>query len=142
MLVNGDFEKVNLDGWTITGDKSAVDAVSKAGDSLGQGSMHYWADKDFAFVAQQEVTGLKDGKYTVAVSTQGGGGQSKYELFIIGDNGERKAAAITDTGWNKWQTVEIKDVVVKNGKATIGVAMQAKAGSWGSLDNFEFYLQQ
>ena len=142
LLVNGDFEKVNLDGWTITGDKSAVDAVSKAGDSLGQGSMHYWSDKDFAFAVQQEVKGLKDGKYTVAVSTQGGGGQSKYELFIIGDNGEKKTAPITDNGWNKWQTVEIKDVIVKNGKATIGVEMQAKAGSWGSLDNFEFYLQQ
>jgi arabinogalactan endo-1,4-beta-galactosidase len=119
-----------------------VDAVSKAGDSLGQGSLHYWADKNFAFVVQQEVKGLKDGKYTVAVSTQGGGGQSKYELFIIGDNGEKKTAAIADTGWNKWQTVEIKDVTVKNGKAVIGVEMQANAGNWGSMDNFEFYLQQ
>ncbi len=99
-------------------------------------------DADFAFVVQQEVKGLKDGKYTVAVSTQGGGGQSKYELFIIGDNGEKKTAPITDNGWNKWQTVEIKDVIVKNGKATIGVEMQANAGNWGSMDNFEFYLQQ
>ena len=43
----------------------------------------------------------------------------------------------------KWQVTYAEEILsVKNGKATIGVAMQAKAGSWGSLDNFEFYLQQ
>lgn len=142
LVRNGNFEKVNIDGWTIMGDKGAVNAVSKAGDSLGQGSMHYWADKTFAFTASQDFTGLKDGKYTVAVSTQGGGGQASYKLFVIGDNGQKQTADIKDIGWNKWQTVEIKDVVVKNGKATIGVEMQANAGNWGSLDNFEFYLQE
>ena len=142
LVRNGNFEKVNLDGWTITGDKGAVNAVSKAGDSLGQGSMHYWADKAFAFTVSQDFTGLKDGKYTVAVSTQGGGGQASYKLFVIGDNGQKQTVDIKDVGWNKWQTVEIKDVVVKNGKATIGAEMQANAGNWGSLDNFEFYLQE
>ncbi len=49
---------------------------------------------------------------------------------------------IKDTGWNKWQPTEIKDVEVKDGKATIGVALDAPAGTWGSLDNFEFYRQE
>lgn len=142
LVKNGDFEKVNLDGWTIEGDKGAVDAVSKAGDSLGQGSMHYWSDKAFAFKATQTFTNLKDGKYTVAVSTQGGGGQFKYQLFIVGDKGETQSKDIKDIGWNKWQVTEIRDVVVKDGKATIGVMMEATPGNWGSLDNFEFYRQE
>lgn len=141
LVKNADFEKVTLDNWTITGDKGAIDAISKAGDSLGQGSMHYWSDKAFAFKATQEITGLKDGKYTVAVSTQGGGGQFKYQLFVVGDNDKMQSVNIKDDGWNHWQTWEIKDVEVKNGKATIGVIMEATPGNWGSLDNFEFYRQ-
>lgn len=141
LVKNPDFENVNLDGWTITGDTGAVSAVSKAGDALGQGAMHYWSDKAFAFTASQTFTGLKDGKYTVAVSTQGGGGQESYELFAE-SNGKRLTAPITDTKWNEWHTVTIKDVEVKGGKATIGVTMKAAPGLWGSLDNFEFYRQE
>ena len=80
------------------------------------------------------------GKYTLRVSTQGGGGQSKYELFCE-VNGKRQTAGIKDTKWNEWHTVEIKDIEVKGGTATIGVTMQAKPGTWGSLDNFEFIKQ-
>ena len=142
LVQNPAFESVKLDGWTITGDKQAVDCVSKAGDALGQGAMHYWAADAFHFTAQQSFTGLKDGKYTVAVSTQGGGGQKLAQLFIIGDKGQKLTADIKDEGWNKWHVTTIKDVVVKDGKATIGVEMDAAPGNWGSLDNFEFYLQE
>ena len=43
---------------------------------------------------------------------------------------------------NKWQPTEIRDVEVKDGKAIIGVTLDAPAGTWGSLDNFEFYRQE
>ena len=142
LVQNPAFESVKLDGWTITGDKQAVDCVSKAGDALGQGAMHYWAANAFHFTAQQSFTGLKDGKYTVSVMTQGGGGQKLAQLFVIGDKGQKLTADIKDQGWNKWITTTIKDVVVKDGKATIGVDMDANAGNWGSFDNFEFYLQE
>ena len=142
LLQNGNFEKVTLDGWKITGSKGAVDAVSKAGDSLGQGSLHYWADKPFEFTASQEVTGLKPGKYTATVSAQGGGGQMEYRLFIIGDNGEKKTVDIKDTKWNEWHTFEIKDVEIHKGTAAVGIEMKAPAGTWGSVDDFELYLQE
>ena len=35
----------------------------------------------------------------------------------------------------------IKDIEVKGGTATIGITMQAKPGTWGSMDNFEFVRQ-
>lgn len=142
LVQNGDFEKVSLDGWTIEGDKSAVSAISKAGDSLGQGSMHYWAAKAFSIKASQQLNGLKDGKYTLSVSTQGGGGQAAYKLFVVGDNGKKQTADIKDTGWNKWVTVTIRDIEIKNGKAVIGIEMQGNAENWGSMDNFEFYRQE
>jgi len=136
---NGDFEGITLDGWNITGDQ-CVNAIQKAGDALGQGAMHYWSDKAFGFTASQTLRNLPDGKYTLRVSTQGGGGQSKYKLFCE-VNGKRQTAGIKDTKWNDWHTVEIKDIEVKGGTATIGVTMQAKPGTWGSLDNFEFVKQ-
>lgn len=142
LVRNGNFEQVNLDGWTITGDKGAVNAVSKAGDSLDKGSMHYWSDKAFSFQATQSFKELKPGRYTLAVSTQGGGGQASYELFVTGDNGRTQKAEIKDVGWNKWQTVTIQDIEIKDGSAVIGVTMKAAPGNWGSLDNFEFYCQE
>jgi len=141
LFKNGDFESAKtLDGWTIDGDK-VLDVVTKGGDALGTSAMHYWSDKAFQFTVSQTFTGLKDGKYTVAVSTQGGGGQTLYQLFAEAD-GQKKTADIKDTKWNEWHTVAIKDVVVKNGKAVVGITMQAKPGTWGSMDNFEFYRQE
>ena len=137
---NGDFEGVTLDHWTIDGDQ-CVNAIQKAGDALGTGAMHYWSDKAFSFTAKQTIKDLPDGTYTLAVSTQGGGGQSQYELFCE-SGGKRETAELHDTVWNEWHTVTIKDIHVKGGEATIGVTMKAKPGTWGSMDNFEFYPQK
>lgn len=141
LIKNGDFESAKtLDGWTIDGDK-VVDVVTKGGDALDTSAMHYWSDKAFHFTASQKFTGLKDGKYTVAVSTQGGGGQTKYQLFAKTAAGTQ-TADIKDTKWNEWHTFEIKNVEVRDGQCTIGVTMEAAPGTWGSLDNFEFYRQE
>ena len=141
LVKNGNFENAQtLDGWTVTGDK-VLDVITKGGDALDTSAMHYWSDKDFAFSASQTFTGLADGKYTVSVMTQGGGGEKAYQLFVT-TGGETKTADIADTKWNEWHKFEIKDVEVKDGKATIGVKMDAPAGTWGSLDNFEFYRQE
>jgi arabinogalactan endo-1,4-beta-galactosidase len=141
LFKNGNFEQAqNLAGWTITGDK-VLDVVTKGGDALDTSAMHYWSDKAFKFTASQEFTGLADGKYTVAVSTQGGGGQSKYQLSATTSKGT-KSVDIKDTAWNEWHTFTIKDVEVKGGKCMVAVTMEAAPGTWGSLDNFEFYKQK
>ena len=141
LFKNGNFEAAqNLDGWTITGDQ-VLNVVTKGGDALDTSAMHYWSDKAFKFTVSQKFTGLADGKYTVAVSTQGGGGQSKYQLTAVTSSGT-KAVDIKDTKWNEWHTFTIKDVEVKDGVCTIAVTMEAAPGTWGSLDNFEFYKQK
>ncbi len=76
----------------------------------------------------------------VMVSTQGGG-QTKYQLFA--ETGDvTQTADIQDTKWNEWHTFTIQDIEVKDGTCTIGVTMEAAPGTWGSLDNFEFYRQE
>ena len=141
LIKNGNFESAqNLDGWTIDGDK-VLDVVTKGGDALDTSAMHYWSDKAFHFTVSQKFTGLQDGKYTLAVSTQGGGGQTKYQLFATTSSGTQ-TADIKDTKWNEWHTFTIKDIEVKDGQCTVGVEMNAAPGNWGSLDNFEFYRQE
>ena len=93
LFKNPGFEDVTLNGWTVEGDTAAVNAISKAGDSLGKGSLHYWADHAFKIKVSQSFKNLKPGKYTVRVSTQGGGGQSSYKLFVQGDNGKMPVRA-------------------------------------------------
>lgn len=141
LIKNGDFESAKtLDGWTIEGD-GVLDVVTKGGDALGTSAMHYWSDKAFHFTVSQTLTGLPDGKYTLAVKTQGGGGQTKYQLFAkTGD--AALTADIHDTKWNEWHTVTIPDIEVKDGTCTVGVTMDAAPGTWGSLDEFEFYRQE
>jgi arabinogalactan endo-1,4-beta-galactosidase len=141
LLKNGDFETMSLAGWTVEGDKWTVTPTSGKGDAKGQGSMHYWGGGNYHFTMSQEVTGLTDGKYTVQVSSQGKYDDSKFQLFVIGDNGEKKTVPITNNGWNKWQTVKITDVEIKGGKAVVGLEMQGKPDKWGSADNFKFYRQ-
>lgn len=140
LFKNGNFEQAqNLDGWKVEGDQ-VLNVVTKGGDALDTSAMHYWSDKAFKFTVSQKFTGLEDGKYTLEVSTQGGGGQSKYQLCAI-SGGKTKTADIKDTSWNDWHTFVIKDIEVKDGECTVGVVMEAAPGSWGSLDNFEFYKQ-
>ena len=87
--------------------------MTKGGDALGTSAMHYWSDKAFQFKVSRTFTGLKDGKYTLAVSTQGGGGQTKYQLFAeTGD--ATQTADIKDTKWNEWHTFTIPDIEVKD----------------------------
>ena len=142
LFKNPGFEDVTLNGWTVEGDTAAVSAISKPGDSQDKGSLHYWADGAFKFKVYQKFTGLKPGKYTVRVSTQGGGGETSYKLFVTGDKGAMKTVDIKDTAWNKWNTFEITDVEIKDGTAEAGVLMEGAPGNWGTMDNFEFFLQE
>lgn len=142
LVQNGNFENVNLNGWQITGDSGAVNAISKAGDALGQGAMHYWSDKAFNFKVSQTFNNLKPGKYTAVVSSQGGGGQVAYSLCVTGDSGKVRKTDIKDIGWNKWQAWEIKDIEINEGKASLSIEMTGAPGNWGSIDDVEFYRQE
>ena len=63
-------------------------------------------------------------------------------LWMVRTSAGEQSAVIADTGWNNWQQWTIRDVEVKDGKATIGIDMVGNAGNWGSIDDVEFYLQE
>lgn len=142
LVKNGDFETGDLSQWTIKGDISAVNTSGSAGDARGKSAMHYWADKAFSFTATQTITDLKNGKYTLSVWTQGGGGEKAVQLFADQFGSAKVTVPITNDGWNKWHQWTIKDINVTNGQITIGVDNQANAGNWGSFDDIELYIQE
>ena len=94
----------------------------------------------FRSTVQGQATGLRTVMQSLA-NVQGGGGQSKYQLFAT-TGGATQTADIQDTKWNEWYTFTIQDIEVKDGTCTVGVTMEAAPGTWGSLDNFEFYRQE
>lgn len=87
----------------------------------------------------QELTDLPDGVYAAEVTTQGKGDAKSFDLYFIGDNGEKKTAAIQDSGWKNWRTVRIDGITIKGGKATVGIEQQGNGDNWGSIDNVKFY---
>ena len=43
-----------------------------------------------------------------------------------------------NTGWQKWTQPTIDKIAVPGGTCTIGVKVEAGAGIWGFVDDFEF----
>ncbi len=135
LIMNGDFEEGRTVGWDIAGDRGAVSVSTKQGDVKGKAALHYWDNKAFKFTAQQTVEDVPDGTYDFTVDTMGGGGENGI-TFFVDVNGQKKTVPVKDTKWNEWHTWTIQGVEVKGGKCTIGVAVDANSGNWGSIDNF------
>lgn len=112
-------------------------AVDGVGWKTGAGNN--WAKTPFTFNVYQELTDLPDGVYAAEVTTQGKGDAKSFDRYVIGDNGEKKTAAIQDSGWKNWRTVRIDGITIKGGKATVGIEQQGNGDNWGSIDNVKFY---
>lgn len=141
LVLNGNFENETLNGWSITGDSSAINLAWNQGDVRDKCAMHYWGNKPFKVVITQKLTGLSDGKYTLSCWTQGNGLASKYQLFVK-QNGAEMTTDIKDDGWNRWHQTSIKDIEVKNGEVEIGFILDGNPDTWGSIDDIEFYVQR
>ena len=99
-------------------------------------SLSYWKDADFSFKIYQEFTNLPKGKYRLKVWSMGDKGKKEMSLFA--DNGkEIVKTAVSDTSWGNWAKFETKDILVEDGKLTIGLDVKAAAGNWGKIDEFE-----
>lgn len=141
LVINSNFENEKLDGWTITGDSSAVNLTWNQGDTRDKVALHYWSNNAFNVTISQKFTGLADGKYTLSCWTQGKGTAANYKLFA-NINGTQQTADIKDDGWSRWHQTVIRDIEVKNGEAEIGFVLNGTPDTWGSIDDVEFYRQQ
>lgn len=134
------FESGSLDGWTIRGETGAVWVAREAGNAhAGEHSLKYTLDKPFAFLALRRFSGLADGPYTLRAWAAGGGGETSLRLFARDCGGAALSTAVVNTGWRKWTQYTVKGIRVKGGECTVGLYVNAPGGTWGNLDNVEFF---
>ncbi|MDF9842622.1 MULTISPECIES: glycosyl hydrolase 53 family protein [unclassified Paenibacillus] len=135
-VINPGFENVKEDGtpegWTIP-DTTPLTAGT---GYTGEKSLGFWKASAFTFEAYQELTGLTDGTYTLSAWSQGAGDEVKNQLYAVSGDQAPLTASFANKGWNKWNKAVVENIKVTGGTLKIGVSLDAKAGDWGSYDDF------
>lgn len=128
-------------GWSVntykTFDENYVE--DKVSDSVtGTKHYHFWGSVDVEFSLEQEVTGLKAGKYNYAISTMGGDCGTSYQAYayvkINGEIVEQTDALFTI--YNEWHVASINNFEVNEGDVvTVGIYFNGPAKAWGKIDD-------
>lgn len=135
------FEQGGLKEWTITGDSAAASNERNPGNAhSGLQSLHYWLGSAFRFEVKRTFSGLKEGQYTLKAWSSGGGGEKNATLFAREcGNAAEKSAPMVNTGWQKWKQATVRGIQIPaSGQCTVGVLVDAPAGTWGNVDDIEF----
>lgn len=142
LIANGSFEDISRNSMlNITETASGtVDFQKKEQDATtGEWSLHYWNNSTVDFTAEYTITDVEPGTYCFNLYAQGGdsGNNPNMYIYVIADGKEYKQDYLVD-GWINWKHPEISNIVVSGGDVTVGVAVKAKAGAWGTYDDFYF----
>ena len=141
-LQNWSFEDGEA-GWTATaiGSFDELHVEDKVTDSMtGNKHYHFWGagSNCVEFTLEQEVAGLKAGKYDYSISIMGGDGGATEIYAYVKLNGEIAATADTlITVYNEWHTASIKNIEYSEGDAlTVGIYVKcAGPNAWGKIDD-------
>ena len=132
-------------GWTATPVKNMNElwVEDKVSDSVtGTKHYHFWSSgtDSVEFTLEQDVTGLKAGKYKYSISVMGGdcGEQDVYAYVKI--NGEIVYKENTQfTVYNEWHTVTVDNIECSEGDTVIvGIYVKcggSGSGAWGKIDD-------
>ncbi len=136
---------VQPSGWVVDPIKSFDElwVEDKVTDSMtGTKHYHFWGSGTDAveFTLEQQVEGLKGGKYNYSISVMGGdcGEQDVYAYVKI--NGEIvHKVSVQFTVYNEWNTATISNIEYNEGD-TIAVGLYVKCagsgnGAWGKIDD-------
>ena len=106
------------------------------------GTMHYhfWGASANAveFTLEQQVDGLKSGKYNYSISIMGGDGGATDIYAYVKINGETVMKAQTEiTVYNEWHTATINNIEYTEGDTiTVGIYVKcAGPNAWGKIDD-------
>ena len=142
VLEDSSFESGKLGAWKLNGPGAACFMENNKGNArTGKWTYKYWLGTPFKSVLTQQLENIPNGTYELSVWAMGGGGENNIRLFAAGFDGTKKqvTAKIVNTGWNEWHQYKIR-VPVTDGKATVGIYLDAKADCWGNFDDAEFVL--
>jgi arabinogalactan endo-1,4-beta-galactosidase len=119
-----------------------LNVEDKVSDSLtGTKHYHFWGSGVVEFNLEQELKGLKAGKYKYSLATMGGD-CGTYEAYIyVKINGSIvKKANATFSTYNSWHTSLIEEIIVNEGDTVVvGFYIKTNAGgAWGKIDDALF----
>lgn len=141
-LKNWSFEE-GESGWTATamGKFDQLYVEDKVTDSItGTKHYHFWGANanSVEFTLEQNVEGLKSGKYNYSISIMGGDGGETEIYAYVKVNGEIVAKADTTiTVYNEWHKAAIDGIEYTQGDTiTVGLYVKcAGPNAWGKIDD-------
>ena len=144
-LKNWSFEDGDAD-WTATaiGSFDELHVEDKVSDSMtGTKHYHFWgaAADAVEFTLEQEVEGLKAGKYNYSISIMGGDGGETDIYAYVKINGEIVYTAETEiTVYNEWHTATVENIEYNEGDSiVVGIYVKcAGPNAWGKIDDALF----
>jgi hypothetical protein len=147
LISNPSFDAENYDtqtpsGWSEASDLGGINAsYSEAYGGSASGARHgtHWMNSAYRVYTYQVKTGLANGLYTARCKARSGGGQAQCYFEVKDFGGSARTANLPVAG--SYQTVEMRDINVTNGQATIGFYSNANAGNWAYFDDVEFFKQ-
>ena len=137
---NPGFEDDDLSMWTILDETSSMDELfvqeKQADAKTGNRALHFWSSRRIAFRVEQQITGLKPGRYKFSIAIHGGdaGNQTMY-IYVKTADGELRQNTNVD-GWRNFREPVIADILVPDGTITVGAYVSCDGKGWGSLDDF------
>lgn len=143
-VVNYSFEDEDTSMWVIDNINNAttqIDFQDKADDArTGNIAHHFWGENSTSFRAYQTITGLAPGSYNFTAAVQGGidGSDKTQNVYIYCNvNGTEYTASASLDGWCVWSEPAILGIDIPAGaEVTVGIYVEASAGSWGTADDF------
>ena len=129
---------------TTIGSFDELYVEDKVSDSMtGTKHYHFWgaAANAVEFTLEQEIDGLKAGKYNYSISIMGGDGGETDIYAYVKINGEIVYTAETEiTVYNEWHTAAIGNIEYNEGDSiVVGIYVKcAGPNAWGKIDDALF----
>ena len=142
LLVNGDMERGDATGWTIS---DPLADITNDDPYRGDFALHFWSEGTVSFTATQSLTLGEDGELIFSMKAQGGdmGDGHVVKMVVTNENtGESSEGSVTLSGWQRWQeTGSISDSgiaplsVSAGDRITVEIVVSGAAGGWGTIDD-------
>jgi arabinogalactan endo-1,4-beta-galactosidase len=131
-ILNSGFN-AGINGWQLTASSSGVFTTQPGGN--GTEFVLSPAAAYTASISQDQVS-LPDGSYTLTAWIESSGGQNSATLYAQPVGGSKMSAGLPTA--NAWTQVQIANVRVIEGEATIGISVDANAGNWIRVESVSF----
>jgi hypothetical protein len=134
-------------GWATWPGSAGTDAdadYTETGGYFGTYRLTHYKASSYEAYTSQTVTNIPNGNY-VAKAWVSSGSVATDTMYMdakgFDSGGSHLYANVPNTGSSNWTAINIPNIQVTNGQATIGFYSKAGGGDWMSVDNVELYAE-